>query len=261
VLDQPWELVVVDNGSTDESRSIAAARSPELPSLRIVDDPRAGLNRARNRGVRAARAPRLLCCDADDEVEPGWLQAMTDGLARFDLVGGALRARPDLAAAARSLHVPQTDALPTLFGHAYSVGANLGFRRTVWDAIGGFDEGFDTGADDIEFCLRAARAGFSIGFVPDGVTRYTLQETAGALVRQRFRYGRGHQRLVARGAREGWIDETVGQRWRGIATRSVKLVATSPQLLRDQQRLPYLVRLAHVAGEATELVRRARLGG
>lgn len=258
VLEEPWELVVVDNGSTDHSRAIASARRDDFPDVRIVDEPRAGLNRARNRGVRAARAPRLLCCDADDEVEAGWLRAMRDGLDHFDVVGGALRPRPDLAAPARSLHFPQTDALATMFGHPYSIGANLGFRRAVWDALDGFDEHFDTGADDVEFCVRASRAGFSIGFVPDGVTRYALKETPLALVRQRFNYGRGHQRLVTRSAREGWVDGRARVRWRGVATRGVLLAGTLPQLFREQERLPYLVRVAHVAGEATELVRPTR---
>lgn len=255
VLDAPWELVVVDNGSSDRSRSVAAARVTDLPAMRIVDEPRAGLNRARNRGVRAAHAERLLCCDADDEVEPGWLRAMVRGLDRFDLVGGALTPRPDMAAAARSLHFPQTDGLPTMFGHAYSIGANLGFRRPVWDALDGFDERFRAGADDVEFCLRAARAGFSIGFVPDGVTRYAMKETPFAVVRQRFQYGRGYQRLVARYADDSGIDGRLVARWRSLAARSVSLATMAPLLFRADERLRYCSRVGHLAGEATELVR------
>ena len=107
-----------------------------------------------------------MCCDADDEVDRVWLREMLAGLDHFDVVGGALVARADRSDAARALDVPQTDALATLLDHRYAVGASLGFRRHVFDAIGGFDADFETGADEVEFCVRAAHAGHAIGFVP-----------------------------------------------------------------------------------------------
>jgi len=96
-FDGGWELVVVDNASTDTSRDIATRWVPRLPCLRVVTEPRVGLNRARNRGVRAAVGNLIVVCDADDEVSPGWLRAMIDGMQRFDVVGGALEPLPNPA--------------------------------------------------------------------------------------------------------------------------------------------------------------------
>lgn len=249
----PWEVVLVDNGSTDGTRALATAWTDRMPWLRVVDEPVAGLNRARNRGVVAASADRLVCCDADDEVDAAWVREMYDGLERFDLVGGALVPRPERPARARLLDVPQTDGLPTLLGHTFAVGASLGFHRRVHDAISGFDEAFDTGADDVEFCVRATHAGYTIGFLPGAVTRYSLQDTPRALVRQRFSYGRGLQRLLTKAARCGWISTTPAQRWRELARATASLAWRWPQGLRRDQRLPYLALLAHAVGEATEL--------
>jgi len=254
-LEAPWELVVVDNGSDDGSGALAASWAGRMPYLRVVDEPVAGLNRARNRGVGAARADRIVCCDADDEVDRSWLRAMVTGLTRFDVVGGALVPRPDRSERARGLDVPQTDALPVLVGHAFAVGASMGFHRRVADAIGGYDEDFDTGADDVEFCVRAVHAGCTIGFVPTAVTRYTVKDTARAVVRQHFNYGRGLQRLLAKAAQRGWIETTTRSRWRDLTTAAVPLAWTWAAAVRDREaRLPYAARLAHVAGEATELV-------
>jgi glycosyltransferase involved in cell wall biosynthesis len=249
-----WELLLVDNGSTDGTGAVAASWQARMPWLRIVAEPVAGLNRARNRGVAVARADRILCCDADDEVDGSWVRKMLAGLERFDVVGGALVPFPDASPAARSLGVPQVAALPTMLDHEYAVGANLGFHRDVHDALGGFDPSFDQGADEVDFCVRATRAGFTIGFVRDARVRYTLVDRPGALARQRFAYGRGLQRLLAKADRERWFVRTPGQRWRDLARTKASLAWTWPRALRRDQRLPYLALLAHGAGEATELV-------
>jgi glycosyltransferase involved in cell wall biosynthesis len=259
-VEAPWEVVVVDNGSTDGTRAVAASWTTRMPWLRVVDEPVAGLNRARNRAVAVARSDRVLCCDADDELDRAWVREMLCGLEHDDVVGGALVPRPDRAARARLLAVPQTDGLPSILDHTFAVGASLGFHRRVHDAVGGFDERFGTGADEVDFCMRAAHAGFTIGFVPTAVARYTLQDTPSTLMRQRFNYGRGFQRLIAKAAQRGWIRRTRDERWNDLARAGAPLLWTWPDVLRHDERLPYLARLAHVAGEATELLVEAGRG-
>jgi GT2 family glycosyltransferase len=255
---EPWEIVLVDNGSTDGTTALAGAWRARMPWLHVVDEARPGLNWARNRGVGVARAERILCCDADDEVGPGWMGAMVSALDRFDIVGGALEPYPHVLRSGEWFECPQTTALPTLFGQPYAVGANLGFARRVFDAVGGFDEAFGAGADEVDFCLRASRAGCSIGFAPDAVVRYAVKDTARALMRQRYGYGRGHQRLLAKYHRRAWVDRPPSERWRDVARSAGSLAGTSRRVLRADTRLEYLARLAHVAGEATELLVSAR---
>ncbi|MDQ1431928.1 MAG: hypothetical protein QOF40_2530 [Actinomycetota bacterium] len=255
---EPWEVVLVDNGSTDGTATLACAWVSRMPWLRIVDEPDPGLNRARNRGVAVARAERLLCCDADDEVGPGWVRAMVSALERVDIVGGALEPSREVLQSGEWFECPQTTALPVLLGQPYAVGANLGFARQAFDAIGGFDEAFDTGADEVDFCLRACRAGCTIGFAPDARARYAIKDRASALMRQRYGYGRGYQRLLAKYHRRGWVDRPRTERWRDVAMHAGSLVRTARRMLRDETRLEYLARLAHVAGETVELVLSAR---
>src|SRR4051794_40828132 len=87
---EPWELVIADNGSTDSSLSIARRYEARFPAFRIVDA--SGLRRpshAFNVGARAATSDSLACCDADDEVAPGWVASMGDALRMHDVAHGS----------------------------------------------------------------------------------------------------------------------------------------------------------------------------
>ncbi len=82
-----WEVVVVDNGSTDGTAAVARSFAGRLPSIRIVEaSERSGIPYARNRGVEAARGRLVAYCDADDEVSEGWLAGIAEGLDRYGAV-------------------------------------------------------------------------------------------------------------------------------------------------------------------------------
>jgi glycosyltransferase involved in cell wall biosynthesis len=260
-FDGAWEVVLVDNGSTDATRAIASAWKEKIPWLRLVSENAAGLNRARNTGIHAARAPRIVLCDADDEVTASWVQAMVAGLRQFDVVGGALEPFPNRASRWQKEDCPQQTALPNKLERPFAVGANLGLLRRVFDTVGGFDETFSFGADEVDFCLRAQHADCSIGFVPDAIVRYRTKETAGSVMRQWFRYGRGHQRLVEKHAERGWIRSPLRERWQTVAFELGSTIRHLPDGLRRTSRLAYLARGAHVVGEVAELVKPRRARG
>jgi glycosyltransferase involved in cell wall biosynthesis len=257
-FDGRWEIVLVNNASTDATGAVAAAWAARMPRLRVVDEPQVGLNRARNCGVRAAGAPRLALCDDDDKVAVGWLRALVTALCEFDIVGGALEPDLFIGADAPWYHCPQRSELPTLFDRPYAVGANMGFTRRAFDAAGGFDERFTCGADDIDFCLCAQDAGCSIGFVPEARAIYGVKKTVRDIMGQWFRYGQGHQRLVAKHDARGRIRYPPAARWKKIGMNAGSLLKNTPQMLRRSTRYAYLTRLAHVAGEAVELARTPR---
>ena len=193
-----WELVLVDNGSTDATPQLIRGFAAQLPNLQVLDEPRAGLNCARNLGIRAGSADKIVLCDADDEVSPDWLRTIVSALDRFDIVGARstpnastilssgtrARTRPPSSTASRTVATPSA--------------ANVGFRRTVWAAIGGFDERFSGGYDDTDFCLHAQDAGYTIGFEPSAVVHYRLRDRLDHLAKQHFDYGRGEERFVAK---------------------------------------------------------------
>lgn len=86
---QPWEIIIADNGSTDETIKIVQTYQQRLPNLKIVDaSKKRGAAHARNVGARVAQSEALAFCDADDEVAPGWVAAMGEALSEYDLVGG-----------------------------------------------------------------------------------------------------------------------------------------------------------------------------
>ncbi|MEP7065321.1 MAG: glycosyltransferase [Gemmatimonadota bacterium] len=177
----PWELVVVDNGSTDDTpaRLRALASSVDV-HVAVASEPRAGLGRARNAGVRAARGTLLAFTDDDCYPAPDFVDRVVDALACSDLsyVGGRIllydaedhpiTIRVDTAA----IPIPASTVVPT----GLVQGANMAFRREVLERIGGFDDALGPGTpfcnDDVDAVARASAAGFSGSYVPEPVVHH-----------------------------------------------------------------------------------------
>ena len=232
-----YEVIVADNGSSDASRSVA-----EAAGVRVVDaSGRRGTNRARNVGAAAANGDLLLNCDADDVVSATWIEAMVEALASFDLVGGALDLeRLNTVRAPRGKHRTQEP----IFGlYPAATGANFGIRTEILRALGGWDESFAGGPDEVELCWRAQLAGYRFGYAPHAVVHYRLRQTTRELVRQtyrnasflpllfrRFRPPKRHER-AAKAARyalfvaSAWPAALVSGRWRREFARRVALCA------------------------------------
>lgn len=198
-MDAPaFEVIVVDNGSTDATREVVQRYQDLFADLRIIEEStRSGVNVARNTGVRAARAPKVLICDADDVVTSSWTRSLGGALDGFDIVGGPLDEEFLNAGPTALVRTPlPTTRLPEAGGFLpYAVGCNMGFRRSVWERVGGFDETWAGGGDDVEFCWRAQLSGASIGLAPDGVVRYRYRAGERETVRQLRAFAEAQVRL------------------------------------------------------------------
>lgn len=186
-----WELLIIDNGSTDATVAVVESARSDFPALRVVSEPRPGIGPARNRALAEARGDLLAICDADDVVQQGWLRAMVASAASHALVGG--RCRAELISSPMVVswrgELP-ADRLPrAIDAQPFAPGGNCAVWVDVARAVGGWDEDFVAGADDVDFSWRIARAGRSIGFAPDAVLAYRYRDGLRALVRQFFRYG------------------------------------------------------------------------
>jgi glycosyltransferase involved in cell wall biosynthesis len=186
---RPWEVVLADNGSTDGSAEIARGYMKKLPNLRVVDaSARQGPAFALNTGVRASWGTSIARPDADDEVAPGWLAGMGEALLQHDLVACSM----DLV----KLNPPwlqwpvQTTELqhlwyPPFLPHAG--GTTLGFKRTLYDDLGGFDERLRC-LQDTDFCIRAQLKGIPLTFVNTAVLHYRRRSTLRAHYSQARNY-------------------------------------------------------------------------
>jgi glycosyltransferase involved in cell wall biosynthesis len=141
-----WEVIAVDNGSSDESRQVADSFKDRL-NLHIVDAvERAGAAWATNVGVRKASGQKLIFIDADDEVTPGYVSAMAAGLDEYGFVISAFdheALNPDWVRSAHGDFSRDPDnPLVDHFGVLPSAGGSVGIARSIFENVGGFPEDF-----------------------------------------------------------------------------------------------------------------------
>lgn len=152
---EPCEVVVVDDGSTDPATASALARAAER-GVTVLRQENSGPSRARMRALAATSAPLVLALDADDELVPGALSRLADALDRdrwLDAVWGdietfgAFRARRAMAVAVDPWTITYLNDLP----------AAALFRRSALEAIGGWS--LDDGYEDWDLWMRFAASG------------------------------------------------------------------------------------------------------
>jgi N-acetylglucosaminyl-diphospho-decaprenol L-rhamnosyltransferase len=186
------EVVLVDDASRDGTAEAVAERHPEVVVLRNEEPAR--FTRSANRGLARASGEILLLLNSDTEVEPGGLARLVEVFAKEPELGiaGALLHYPDGSPQWSGGREPSlawffalTSGLPRLLEKLplyrrsrplapdrplevdWVTGAAMAFRRTVWGAAGPLDEGFQFYAQDLDFCLRARRAGWRIEVRPE----------------------------------------------------------------------------------------------
>lgn len=265
-IDGATEVVVVDNRSTDASRSIAEAVAAAHPQVRIVEaSERPGEGYARNVGVAAARGRMVAFCDADDVVSPGWAAAMGDALRRAEFVTGPVeldRLNPPWLAGVRGRKI-YAELPRTVRDIPFAHGCNIGIRREVIDRLGGFsDPAAAVGGGrppsspgelvrsgeagvDINLALRAWKAGIELTWDDRLVVHYRHRPTAADRWRQAVSYGRAATH-VHRAVGEPWGPMV---RLRHQVRRIRWLLFTSPLTVGRAQRARWLWTLGVVVGE------------
>lgn len=199
----PYEIVVVDNGSTDETASVVRGSSA---GARLVCEPRPGSYAARNAGIAAASGQIIAFTDADCTPDPGWLAAACAAIdAGADIIGGRVamhRSRQPTVVERydRAVYLRQEDLVRH---HGWAVTANLVVRRSVFDAVGGFDATLPSGGDR-EFCLRATDAGCSLVYAAEAAVGHQPRTRLREIWRVNRRIGSGFRRSLARSAPHTW---------------------------------------------------------
>jgi GT2 family glycosyltransferase/tetratricopeptide (TPR) repeat protein/2-polyprenyl-3-methyl-5-hydroxy-6-metoxy-1,4-benzoquinol methylase len=205
LTDEPYELIVVDNGSTDGTVEYLRA----LPGVRLIaNGGNRGFPAAVNQGMAVAAGSQILLLNNDVVVTTGWLDRMLRTL-RADVRVGLVGPRSNFVSGPQQLE-PGYDDLAELDGFAWDwgkandaqyfevhrlVGFCLLIRRDVVDAIGALDEQFGIGCfEDDDYCLRAIRAGFRAVIAGDAFVHHYGGRTfagsgvnVGALLRENQR--------------------------------------------------------------------------
>lgn len=197
----PFEVVVADNRSTDDLAAVIGRWQQRLSLLRIVDASRAqGVSVARNIGIERAVTNRILICDADDVVAPTWVRALNDGLDEHPLVSGPADTRSLSGSSAAWVPIDELSAglFETWGGRTYGLGGNTGLRREVWAEVGGFDESYPAGAEEIDFAWRAWDLGYRFGYAPEALIHYRIRTDLRGVLRQQYNSGRGTATLYAK---------------------------------------------------------------
>jgi len=184
------DTLVVANACTDATEPVTRERMDGFPfPLRLVAEPEAGLNVARNRGVRESRGQIVAFLDDDALVEPGWLEALVAAFEKHeaDVVAGKVELlweeveRPPWSSPSIERLLSYLDLGPSVLALAKPgqlVGANFAVRRCVLERLGGFADGLDrSGRDllsggDTEFTIRAQRAGYRLLYAPGMAVRH-----------------------------------------------------------------------------------------
>lgn len=171
-----WEMIVVDNGSRDETEKMVRQRAATAPwGLKLVSEPAPGVSRARNRGAAVSRGGIIVFLDDDCYISPEFFRE-------------TLRIFGDPAigfAAGRALPFDETDQPVSIFpmtelkrfpaGGAIlpgeMPGSGMAVRRAAWDDVGGYDESFGPGtpllaSEDVDLQQRLLGAGWDGLFDP-----------------------------------------------------------------------------------------------
>jgi glycosyltransferase involved in cell wall biosynthesis len=194
-----WEIVVVDNGSTDGTAAVVHDYAARWPLIRyLFADAVADQSFAANAGVEATTSDAVIFCDGDDIVADGWLSAMAAGLEIHDVVTGPNeldRLNPEWLANSRGRSI---EGPVGTFAGIFPIvrGNNYGVRREVWAITGPLQESYFPVADQ-EFSLRCWLHGVDIVGLPDAVVHYRYRDTARVLWRQGFAYG-SHRPMIAK---------------------------------------------------------------
>lgn len=175
--EQDYELVVVDDGSTDDTPRVAQAFADEYPQLPVtlVRTRNGGASRARNIGIGVARGRYVTCLDADDYFAPTALadmRAVLDGDPEVGVVRPKLRVFGDVNAVWDWTVVPYDFDLLTRRNIAPCCAM---FRREAWEQVGGYDESLGSW-EDWDFWLSVCKRGYRMGEVMEPLLHHRMSQ-------------------------------------------------------------------------------------
>lgn len=206
--EESFEVIVVDNGSTDNT----AARVNAVNAGLLLHEPKPGSYRARNRGVTAARGEWLLFTDADCIPQSDWISiALRATVETPDagIVGGAIHLFNDGGSPELDLFERLTSLNQQAYiANGHCITANWLCRKTMLEAVGGFDAGLLSGGD-MECSKRIAATGAPLRFEERMIVRHPIRTDMAGLIAKR-------RRIV------GGVWTMQGEGWRTLLSANIR---------------------------------------
>lgn len=254
-----YEVIVVDNCSQNPAVAQVVAQS----GFRYVREDRPGLDWARNRGIREAKYDVIAYVDDDALATPGWLRGVALGFEDPEIMavtGMVLPAEIETVAQSDfeqyggmgkgfttfTICREKLRSQAEFWASNWGVGANMAFRRALFEAIGEFDIALDVGTPtngggDIEFFYRTVAAGYSLRYEPAALIYHVHRRSHAALMRQIYNNGRSFaaylmtiaRRHPQRRAAVGWF----ALRWWGVGWLLRRLIIGIVKRDREMLRL------------------------
>jgi glycosyltransferase involved in cell wall biosynthesis len=195
------EAIIVDNGSTDNTREILIQEKRKQNRFRfaVLKEETRGKSSAVNCGIRSAQGEILILVDDDVVLHPKWLVKHIEcyRTTDFDAVQGRIlpgvdpEGRPADPSRLREYNIPIVDHGDEVKEIRGLLATNISFKREVFEKIGFYDPRLGVGAsgfgEDTEYSIRIRKAGFKIGYAPHAVVYHELDPR---------RYGREYNRMV-----------------------------------------------------------------
>lgn len=255
--DPLYELIVVDNGSRDATAQLLALRAefPPYPKT-LCNNENLGFAKACNQGAAAAAGEYLLFLNNDTEVREGWLAPLLETLERDPSVAsagskllypqgtiqhaGVLLVEIEGGDPLRAVHVyggEPADLPAANSPRSYQVlsAACLLVRRSSFEAVGGFDEGYWNGYEDVDLCLRFGERGWLNVYQPwSTLIHHESESGPERFARARENIERLHRRWLGKVAADVRVDAAGACRDSGAgkvrAYRPVVISSASNQL-------------------------------
>lgn len=213
-----FEVIVVDNASTDETAAVLDQLSGDVQIIRNAEN--AGFATACNQGAKAARGRHLVFLNNDTIPQRGWLQALVEEVRTHPevaVVGSKLlypdgRIQHAGVVFSRSLFVPYHvyrqfpgDAPAVSYRRELQcvTAACMLIRRDVFEAVGGLDEGYRNGFEDVDLCLKVRERGWRIVYQPASVLYHLESQSSGRMAHER----QNGERLFARWGDHWWLPD------------------------------------------------------
>ncbi|MBU1110475.1 glycosyltransferase [Patescibacteria group bacterium] len=183
-----YEVIVVNNASTDHTAEIVHSFAPNFPHLTLIHEPDHDISVARNSGFKKARAIIIASTDADTQVPSDWLEQIWTEFERNEMLAG-LTGTYRYSGKSRLFNTLSTAIMKVadnthrlLTGSFPFRGANFAVKKKLWAMAGGFTPHFGV-LEDIDLSLRVGRLG-KINYLADLVVSTTYRRFQGRFFKQ-----------------------------------------------------------------------------